>query len=64
MAHDVQKILELCEEKSSKPFGSKVPQLSLEINHSCSGCRCVHIIFSLHGPQFSKCLMVDKSGVT
>ncbi len=40
-----QKIIDLCEEKSSKPFGSKMRQLSLEIHRSCSNIRRVHIIF-------------------
>jgi hypothetical protein len=39
------KILKLYEEKSFEPFRSKMRQLSLEINHSCSRACCVHIIF-------------------
>jgi len=40
-----QKIHELREKKSSKPFGSKMRQLSLEINQWCSSTHRVHIIF-------------------
>jgi hypothetical protein len=45
MVPEGHKILELGEEKSSKPFGSKMRQLSKEINHSFSSSRCVLIIF-------------------
>jgi hypothetical protein len=42
MAPVGQEILETCEEKSSKPFGSKMRQLSLEINQSSSSTERVH----------------------
>ncbi len=40
-----QKIRELCEEKSSKPWESKMRKLSLERNHLCSSTQRVHFIF-------------------
>jgi hypothetical protein len=40
-----QKIHELREKKSSKSFGSKMRQLSLVINQSCSNTHRVHISF-------------------
>jgi hypothetical protein len=46
MTPEGQKILELCKEKSSKPFGSKMRQYSLEIIHSCTSIRSVHIFQS------------------
>jgi hypothetical protein len=41
MATVRQKIRELSEEKSSKPFRFKNAQLPLEINHSSSSPQCV-----------------------
>ncbi len=51
-----QKILELCQDKSSKPFGSKMRQLYLEINHSCSSTPA-----SPHHFRLKKFLRVDEN---
>ncbi len=57
MAPVGQKRLEVCEEKSSKPYGSKMRQLSVEINHSCSRTQRVHFIFVSSRYKVSACFL-------
>jgi hypothetical protein len=52
-----QKRLEMCDENSSKSYGSKMRQLSLEINHWCSRTQRVHLIFVSSQYKVSACLL-------
>jgi hypothetical protein len=56
MAPVGQKRLEVCEEKSSKPYGSKMPIICRN-NHSCSRTQRNHLIFVSSQYKVSACFL-------